>query len=521
MIRLNLASLTRQPLLDEDGVAMPPAYGGRESAHIVDGMELLDALETPVMFTADPGARLQMLQQHEHALQSVLPPLLDAARASSAASVLAARRAAVLAQQLLLCLHTSYKRVAVDLGRDAGRFFRRGPVRQALTGALLSAWRLQCAHARSYSALPDGFWRDCHQLFACIAEQGWERYRKPDGGGSDGARLGELYRRILLLGMNAANRLDPQWIENLIALVEREAPGLRLQRIRDVPDIPGAFVFRDDADLPPQFVDELPVGGAEARWWLVDLAPVSRALSERMAQLQNGEFASPQELQLLLRLQREWLNPPRRRHPRRRQLRLMQVELKVGLVHCWRALQAEAGEVSLAFHGLPLELEGAGEDETPAVLQVCNESSSGVQLEGEAPPQPLRAGELVMLREAGGAWRPGLVRWVGFSGEGLQLRCGVEFVGAQAEAVRVMPVISHPNGRYQMALRLRRGRVLLMPGRHFQPQREFLLADGQRLVSVRALRLLAQAVHYQVFMIKQGDELPLPEPLPEPVGQER
>jgi len=520
MIRLNLASLTRQPLLDEDGVAAPSAASGRESAHIVDGLDLLDALEAPVMLTADARTRLQLLQQHEQVLRAVLPPLLDAARASTAASVLAARRAAVLAQQLLLCLHTGYKRVAVDLGRDAGRFLKRAPVREALAGALLSAWRLQCAHARSYSALPDGFWRDCHQLFACIVEQGWERHRSKSGSDSGGARLGELYRRILLLGMNAANRLDPQWIEILIALVEREAPGLRLQRIRGVPDIPGAFVFRDDADLPPQFVDELPVGGGEARWWLVDLAPVSRALAARMAALQNGEFASPQELQLLLRLQREWLNPPRRRHPRRRQLRMMQVEVLVGLGNCWQALQAEAGEATPLSWGLPLEMDGAGEPDEPTLLQVSNESSSGVQLEGEAPRRPLRAGELMMLREAGGGWRPALVRWVGFSGEGLQVRCGVEFVGAQAEAVMVMPVISHPNGRYQMALRLRRGRVLLMPGRHFQPQREFLLADGERLMSVRALRLLAQAVHYQVFMIKQGDELPLPEPLLEVVGQE-
>ncbi|WP_039755610.1 hypothetical protein, partial [Chromobacterium haemolyticum] len=56
----------------------------------------------------------------------------------------------------------------------------------------------------------------------------------------------------------------------------------------------------------------------------------------------------------------------------------------------------------------------------PCRLQISNLSASGLLLQGESLQQPLRAGEVVMLRRRGFGWQLGLVRWVSFGGEDMQ-----------------------------------------------------------------------------------------------------
>lgn len=422
-------------------------------------------------------------------------------------STAAARRAAQLSQHLAWRLHVAYKRAAVDLSREAGRFFNRRPALRAVAAALLSAWQMLCLYVRTYTPVPPGFWHDCHRMFAYVLRQGWTGRRVARGE----VRLGVLYRRILLLGMSAANRLELPRIELLISFIVREADKVELVQFDEALEGHGAFVFRADRDDPALFVEQAQMDELDGGWWMLDLAHITRAMRERSARNRADETVTLHEVQLLTRLQREWVSPPRRRHARQREAR-MDVELLSGLPVCWDVLRQTNGKPSPSAWGVPLEAgEGEPQDIAPVRMSVSNSSASGMQLEGDLPPLPLHAGDVVLVREDGGDWRLGLVRWVSFPGDVLIIRLGVEMIGQAPEAVMVMPLISHPFARYRMGLRLREGRVLLLPGRHYQPQREFHIADGYGLYSVRSRRLLSQAAYHQVFFIRQGDALPLPQ----------
>lgn len=319
--------------------------------------------------------RLAALGRLQDELRQVLPTVLAAAHAEALSTDVAARRAARIAQELALGVHEAWKRAAVDCCREAGRFFNRGPAVDALGGALASAWDVLCAGARCYAPVPAGFWRDCHRIFGHLLAQGWTA-RVP---ARESATLAHLYRRLLLLGIGRPNRFEPAQVERLIAVADEEAPRLGLVQLDRPPGERGAFVFKLETDQPPHFVDRLP-DGASGIWWQADLQAVADALAARIAGLQRAGSAPPQALQLLGLLQREWADPPRRRHARRPAGEGGRIELVTLLPACWRTVQADSGRPPLAEWGVRAEVDEGEEDEgepaPPATLAVRNMSRS-------------------------------------------------------------------------------------------------------------------------------------------------
>ncbi len=468
----------------------------------------------------DAGVRMATVNALREEAGGFLSMLTTAAHAKELSSTDEARRAALRAQQLALAVHQAGKVLAMDLSREAGRFLNRRPAIEALSFALATGWEVLCTFTRTYTPLPKNFWLDCHRLFAYIDAQGW-------AGRTAGRRedsLGTLYRRIMLLGMTGANRLEHAKIELLIGVVRDEAHRIALARVDQPLDEGGAFVFRPDADQPPRFVDALPATDRPVVWWRADLERITQELPKRISALQAAEVASAYELQLLGLLLREWASPPRRRHFRKYQREQIEVEVISQFGACWRALHDSAELPPVEDWGVAIEDDedaaAHGEVPPPALLQVRNMSSSGLLLEGESPTQPLRTGGLILFRRPGRAWMLGLIRWVSFSGESLASQCGVEILGRVPQAALVMPVISHPGGaRYMRALSLKRGRTLVLPGRFYQPFREFLVADGRRLVGARATALVMQAAQYQVFNVKLGAEVAATAELAAEAGQ--
>lgn len=359
-------------------------------------------------------------------------------------------------QSTLQCLHAELARRSGDLGSRAGGWFGRGQQEEA-ERVLELAWLLARLHAASFVPLPAGFWLSCHRLVT-----GQRKLPAP-------------YRRLLLLGMTASNRLDGVRLAQLFALIEEEWPALRLLPVQ-AGDGPG-YGLSCDVDAPPRYAE------AGAGMLKVDGATLLAALQRRRQRLWQQGDTGLAELPLISRLEQDWSAPARRRHRRRRRGG-DSVELVCGLAACRASLAGQAPEESLR-------------------LEVCNVSVSGLQLQGRAPQ--LYPGEVVLLRRGARRWL-GLVRWMSFGVD--DCACGVELLGHSPQAVELWAETSHGAGESSAALRLppdsRRGRagILLVAGRPYQALRPFRLSgpDGEQRVSLT--RLLQQGAAYQCVELR-------------------
>lgn len=445
-----------------------------------------------------PAERLLLLQTLQAPVAALTARLESGAARQELSCTPEARAALHAARQLLRQWHEQCKLlVQAFSAQEAGRFSSSRPRLEALQLALASGYDLLALHARSYAPLHKGFWRDCHHLYAYALAQGWEG-RQASGGAPP---PGLSYRRIMLLGLTASNRLETAKIALLLQWLEQHAGLLRVEQLDQSLGDDGALAFRADADRPARFCAELDVDG-DGVWWRLDAGRLLERLDELGRQRQRQGSGDGHEAWLLARLRQEWGAPRRRRHVRLRRLGVETVELVSLLPRCWRLASGEPADG---------ELE-------PSRLQISNLSASGLLLQGESLQQPLRAGEVVMLRRRGFGWQLGLVRWVSFGGEDMQTECGIEFIGKRPQAIEVAAVTSHAAGGFEPALRMqaerhfRQSGVLVLPGRLYQALRSFHLrgADGES--RVRAVRLLQQTAHYQFVEIKVDEALPAPAP---------
>lgn len=485
---------------------------------IRDALAQLNCIKLP------PATRLQLLRLYLLAQDKLLPVLEAEARPGDLTSYSRARGAALLAQHLSILIHNGFKRVLLDRSQEHGLFALDRHKLEALNLAMLSARQLALLYARTYTPLPAGFWHDCHQIFLYVLQQGWDSKALNDKEDS----LGSLYRQLLLLGLTACNRMEPALIDYTLLLIRKYAKCLHLVQIDRLPERHGAFLYQPEADSPPRFHSELPASQMPSHWWVIDTQALQHELMEkllslqRLAQSHNEDTRLAEEIRRVLHLMQAWQSAPQRRHARHDSQQ--QVELVTLLPTCWFianqaswdfATPAEAALPPLANHTDGVEVHGSDESNStaakhtrplppaPATVTMHNLSASGMLLRGESPQHPLRTGELAMLRLPGKLWHLAVIRWVNLRGEGMEAECGLEQLGPIPDAVMLMPVITHPNDHFQMALHLpalpRSGRaaMLVIPGRQYQKLREFrmLTARGEQLI--RTTTLDSQTAYYQ------------------------
>ena len=485
---------------------------------IRDALAQLNCIKLP------PATRLQLLRLYLLAQDKLLPVLEAEARPGDLTSYSRARGAALLAQHLSILIHNGFKRVLLDRSQEHGLFALDRHKLEALNLTMLSGRQLALLYARTYTPAPLGFWHDCHQIFLYVLQNGWESKALNDKEDS----LGSLYRQLLLLGLTACNRMEPALIDYTLLLIRKYAKCLHLVQIDRLPERHGAFLYQPEADSPPRFHSELPASQMPSHWWVIDTQALQHELMEklrslqRLAQSHSEDTRLAEEIRRVLHLMQAWQSAPQRRHARHDSQQ--QVELVTLLPTCWFianqaswdfATPAEAALPPLANHTDGVEVHGSDESNStaakhtrplppaPATVTMHNLSASGMLLRGESPQHPLRTGELAMLRLPGKLWHLAVIRWVNLRGEGMEAECGLEQLGPIPDAVMLMPVITHPNDHFQMALHLpalpRSGRaaMLVIPGRQYQKLREFrmLTAQGEQLI--RTTTLDSQTAYYQ------------------------
>ncbi|NHQ86168.1 hypothetical protein HA050_08565 [Iodobacter sp. HSC-16F04] len=386
-----------------------------------------------------------------------------------------------LSQCLLQELMQGFIRTALLRSNETGLFTSSRPRLEAFGHALDSAWQLACLYSRSRTPLPPGFWQRCHQLFSDIHALGWAKRSLKNG-----STPGTLYRKIMLLGISASNRLEPQKMAILFKIIEEEARFLDLVQRDQALTEQGAFIYQTDRDEAPHFAQ--PLAGEEQQvWWTIETQGILKQLSSRLQRLLNLNEDRHHEIQLIGRLLQEWTAPPRRQHFRIRRQNGEQIQLISLWDRCWNLA---AGHID----------ETAPE---PARLNICNISATGLLLQGESTDHPLQAGEILMLRRGGQHWQIGLVRWLSLRGDGLSSECGIELIGRSPEAVQIAPVTSLGTDILTPALSLaadrRRGHsgMLILAGKQYQAMRMFTVHDSRGICKVRATRLVMQTAYYQ------------------------
>ncbi|MCX7206273.1 MAG: hypothetical protein NT086_09910 [Proteobacteria bacterium] len=436
-----------------------------------------------------------LLLCYERAL--ALLPSLEAAHTSDIEAQTRSRQAAQQAQALMLTLHQRFIEAAAQKAYETGLFVSSRPRLEALGMILESAWQLSCLHARTLTPLPSGFWLGCHLCFAEITALDWARRTLKNG-----STLAAIYRQIMLLGISASNRLEPQKMALLFKIVQDEARYLDLVQLDQALNEQGAFLYQTDSDDGPRFTQTLPSQEPQV-WWLIETQGILKRLSIRLQRLLVQTEDRHHEIQLIGRLLQEWAAPPRRQHFRLRRSNGEQIQLISLWSRCW---DIAAGHID----------EAAPE---PAKLNICNISASGLLLQGESLSQPLQAGEILMLRRGGQLWQLGLVRWLSLRGEGLSSECGIELIGRSPEAVHIAPITSLGADTLTPALSLapdiRRGHsgMLILAGKQYQAMRMFTVHDSRGVCKVRATRLVMQTAYYQ-FIETRLEEI-TPKALPE------
>ncbi|SCK14863.1 hypothetical protein [Vogesella sp. LIG4] len=473
--------------------------------------QLRQALEQLNRARLPTAQRAKLLDRHQQEHKILLPLLERLAANGELSTQHRARHAARLAQHLALALHNGYKLLAMERSEEHGLLALDKYKTEALCLAMRSARQLAFLYARTYSTLPEGFWLDCHRLFFHALEKGWENIPLPGQAKSPA----HYYRQTLLLGMTASNRMAPALIDYSLLLIRKHADQLDLLHLGHLTSGHGSFAFQPGSDHPPRFISEAPDSPSAQGIWVVDTHSLEAELKSKLQKLQylarhqQSPFEVEEEIQHVLYLTMEWQSAILRRHERLPSEE--EVELVSSLSTIWYMTNGAAwtfpnGEALpqelLPDNGMHGKLQRMPPP-LPVRMQVVNTSASGMLLRGEAQYHPLRAGELLLLRGSSQPWQLAVVRWVNLCGEQMETECGVELVGPQPEAVMTLPLLTHPNDHYHMALRLpaaaRPGKQpqLVLGGRQYQRQREFYLLDRQGRQVVSSTSLSLQTAGYQ------------------------
>lgn len=455
----------------------------------------------------DPMQRYKLLKLYLKALDRYYPLLENESLHGDALATPKTRLLAVISVKLFANLFLAFKQTLNDKLARHALLEREQPKVELLLYTMMAARQYLNISQQNYCPLSDGFWLDCHQLYALAEQNGW--LDKAQAG--DDA-LAVIYRQILLLGLTATNRLSPADQQLTRQLAYDLARQVELLPAAQLAEPRQGYVLDLQTDAPPRFLPLKPSAEPSSRY-LLELAPALGSMRRSLEQLRktaNGAASAVlnNEVQLLGGLLEEWQHPRRRKHGREDAQQMAEVIAGIaGIWHrvngdSWRPAGADDDEDSARLRPPP----------SPILMSVVNQSASGYLLRGLPREQPLRAGETLLLAPPDNPADSQLcaVRWVLMQPSGQEVECGVEILGPAPRPVLAMPSITHSGDSFQRGLCLNadqdRPALLLLPGRPFSQLREFRLRDGCGEQMVRVSKLHQQSPHFQLMEYRASDQ---------------
>ena len=464
----------------------------------------------------DSDDRLQVLESYR-GVTTVLFDELDAVYAKATVPLGAkAREALTLARDLAGQVAVGYRLAIADRGGKLLAFGGKKQLPLLMLRAMEHYAVLLRAAYKSYTPVPEGLWREIHQLYL-DAER--EKVVSEIVDADTKEAVVNVYVEALLLALTDPYRLSPGEVDKVCAQVRSARAPVTLGQARPATRSGGHFLVPCDTDKPPKPALSANDDTGGPNWRLLDCNPLVEKVRLRLNALETGNVsatmrnaANPEMLGLLRKLTTLWGDPPKRAF--RRDPSDGTVAICVGLkaVSQFVALEPEdpASEQSMLKRGItvPLKRPDFSElQETPVFeYDIVNMSEGGLKVRRTgATPQALAVGEVVGIKQAHRPrWAIAVVRWITVFEEG-GMEFGVQFLAPNARLVHVQPTIAASASQPRAGLLLAdeddpdRYEVLLAQPNTFSELREFELDAAGAVSHVRARALREKTPRFDLF----------------------
>ncbi|MDH5264267.1 MAG: hypothetical protein OEX21_05895 [Betaproteobacteria bacterium] len=467
----------------------------------------------------DYDDRLQLLEIYRPVAEVVFDEL-DAVYGKSLLPLpTKAREALALARELATEFGYGYK---ILITEKSGKLLAFGAKKQMpllVFRAMESLASLLRASYRSYTSIPNGTWREIHQLYLHAEKEG---FAAEPADPESKAGVGDLYAETLLVSLTDPYRLVPGDLDRVFDVVRGQRGAFTLGQARPQTR-PGAhFLVPCDQDKPPKPLLSANDDPGGPNWRLLDANPLVERVRARRQAMETGNVSattskamSPDMLVLLAKLVTLWGDPPKRAS--RRDPMDTSVAICAGmraLTH-FVSIQAKVSaqrEAEAIERGTTIPLVHVPDDEVSKSMnvnewEVVNQSAGGLKVRRTGPTtQAITVGEAVGIKSLGKAhWTVGVVRWLTMVDEG-GMEFGIQFLAPAARYVSVQPTVSAA-GQVRPGLLLSEDEsfeeadtLLTTPGT-YADLREFEVEDEGFISKVRATTLIERTGRFEIFHV--------------------
>ncbi|MGZ5114144.1 MAG: hypothetical protein ACXWHC_18630 [Usitatibacter sp.] len=481
------------------------------------GRELADYLAAFNGSKLDLAERLQILEFCRPIARALLQQLGDIYGRSPQPLNTDAREALTLTRALAAELAASYKIAIVDsalerTARDLGK-----PLAPLLLRAMQYLAEGMRASYRTYSRVPDGAWKEMHELYLYAEQEG------VTAGAADAesnASVAEVYCESLLLSLCDPYRLLPDELEKIVGLMRMLRVPVTLGKDRPETRASAHFVVPCDEDKPPRSARLADDRTGSSNWRLLDANPLVDRLRAIKREADAGDASSAMRkmvgaegLALIAKLIGLWDDPPKRAF--RRDPAQGSVAICVGVKPIAQFVAHDAtadgeAEAKALREGITMPLRALPEDESGHVVPihewaVINLSAGGLKVRRKASTAyPIAVGEVVGIRAAGKAlWMIGVARWITALDDGTT-EFGVQFFANAVCAVWVK--ITSSSSAPKLGVLLTNGEEvpresLLTPPAAYSELGEFELRGEGFRSRVRASDLMEKNARFELFHV--------------------
>lgn len=312
---------------------------------------------------------------------------------------------------------------------------------QALQGLMMQCYK-------TYHPVSVGLWQEMHALYQYADEQGFSR----DDVSDMKSNISDVYFESLMLGIADPYRLMPKEVDRVLELLQQNRGLVELRLTADGVDPSRSYVVAFDSDTGPK---ALALSNHPPPGTILRLIEPSRLVDRLAARIKTARAnvtgrATHDQIDLMMRLNRLWGDPPRR------QARRSEADTAVALCAGIKAIGFFA---DLALNENPEDdAEAIREGRTTPLLKipqdpmsqligveewhVLNQSANGLRLHrSQGGSVAVTVGEAVGIRFVGGrSWNVGIVRWLTLL-EGNSLEFGVELIAPSAINATILPTV--------------------------------------------------------------------------------
>ena len=359
------------------------------------------------------------------------------------------------------------------------RRFGRSQIRYIaeITAHSLAALRdVQLACYLTYSPVPEGLWREMHDLYLLTKSNGMAGKVVNDALPAD-----QVYCQALLLALADPPHMSRAELTHIqlylhafgkLVVLAETPPSINLH----------GFLIETDSDRGP---GPQPTGSDGVSLWL-DTEALCRHLHETTVRLRIGDtprriglptgMESETSLTLTKRLLKLWSPGAHRafkRYPAPGSA--IQVVAGVSAIHRLLELVPQTAELSTTSTDTLAGPDGSASFAAPSAVNashwtVCNDSASGLALSGTPDtPLNLKVGDALALRtEDSVVWSLAVIRWVKML-DARQVELGVERLSPRIQPVWVRPLRSHRKASPEPGLFVPGVSALMQPDRLLLP----------------------------------------------------